>query len=167
VFLKLCYSIRALNRITVIPHICIYRAYDFEPKVFSFIVAGIEVPTSVTMKSLHTPTQLLVPIGRPTKPGKRVASQWGLGNTPSSYPSGQYIIVILTDSAFFLAPALAGFLLDWISTLKMKVIRSSLKSAHIRTTKQFIPEYGKISILIISSIMVEGIHVLNRVKLMY
>jgi hypothetical protein len=38
----------------------------------------------------------------------------------------------------------SGFLLGWVSTLKMELIRSSETSVHIRTTRRYIPEGGNI-----------------------
>jgi hypothetical protein len=78
---------------------------------------------------------------------ERVASQWGLGNTPSSYP----LVPIPTDSSFCLATCYPSFLFGWFFTLKMEVIRSSETSVHILNTERYIPEDGsspkKISVL--------------------
>jgi hypothetical protein len=55
-------------------------------KKISFYILDEHFDRDLTNALLNTTTQLLIPIGSPTKPGERVASQWGLDNTPSSYP---------------------------------------------------------------------------------
>jgi hypothetical protein len=50
VFLKLCYSIRALNGITIILYLY-SQGLSFEPQVLLSAIVEFEVHTAVTMKS--------------------------------------------------------------------------------------------------------------------
>jgi hypothetical protein len=55
----------------------------------SWDIAPLHIPSAPRIHLLPQTgpcTQLSAPIGSPTKPGERVASQWRLGITPSSYP---------------------------------------------------------------------------------
>jgi hypothetical protein len=65
-----------------------------------------------------------------------------VGASPVLLSSNPYIIVTLAD--FFLRSYMlhAGFLLGWISTVKMEVIRSSETSVHMPNSRRYIKENG-------------------------
>jgi hypothetical protein len=113
------------NRPLHIPPSCIHLFFSnwplhnptqLDPALLPPYLSAIHPANTPTFMNwpLHTLTHFLVPIGLPAKPGERESSEpVGTGQHPYLLTSGPYIIVIPTDSSFFLAFCFC-WSLDWL-----------------------------------------------------